>query len=365
MLKIFISYSQDDYSPGARHVRNYISRHIQDSDVFIDQSKPKGSKWRKENEEKLEASDIFIVILTHGALRSKEVRKEVAIAKQKKDRKIIPCKEDLLDMEWKDIPWNLSEYDGVKFEDKEELGRRLVTEIKKIRKLEMPRQEIVSLSQKNSISLTTSGLTQNLDYQITNGEVLSAIVDREALAIILSLVSYGDGMLTITLPRGLIDAKVTAEEDDNFFVLVDGTESNYTEETTTNFERILAIPFLKGDSEIEVIGTEILGISFVGATKEENVVKLVKGSSSVKRDEKYLKPQTLTVKSGDKVKWINVDDAAHTVTSGDITSKGPDGLFDSSMIAPNKTFEVTFNKKGVYRYFCAVHPWTEGKIIVE
>ena len=364
MLKIFISYSQDDYSPGARHVRNYISKYIQNSDVFIDQSKPKGSKWKKEIEENLEASDIFVVILTHGALQSDEVSKEVELAKKRKDRKIVPCKENLLEIGWEDVPWNLSEYDGIEFEDKEELGRRLVTAIKKIVKLETPSEGIASMTMSGSLPIDVpSGLPQNLNFTITNGEVLSVQLDREALAIILSLASFEDGKLKLTLPRSIIDAKFE-NQDDDFFVLIDGIESNYTEETT-NFERILSIPFLKGDSEVEVIGTEILGISSIGASKEENVVKLVKGSSSPKSNEKYLEPQTLIVKSGDKVKWVNVDDAAHTVTSGDITGEGPDGLFDSSLIGPGKTFEVTFNRKGAYRYFCMVHPWTEGKIIVE
>jgi predicted secreted protein with PEFG-CTERM motif len=72
---------------------------------------------------------------------------------------------------------------------------------------------------------------------------------------------------------------------------------------------------------------------------------------------------------GGTVTWENVDNAAHTVTSGS-PSDGPDGVFDSSLImAPMqgvvKTFSHTFDDAGTYDYFCMVHPWMQGSVIVE
>jgi len=60
---------------------------------------------------------------------------------------------------------------------------------------------------------------------------------------------------------------------------------------------------------------------------------------------------------------MNKDDAAHTITSG-VPEKGHDNLFDSSLFLSGTSFEHTFTKRGTYRYFCIVHPWKEGKIIV-
>ena len=42
--------------------------------------------------------------------------------------------------------------------------------------------------------------------------------------------------------------------DDTFFVLVDGEEVDF-DETITSSDRTLTIPFLYGDTEIEIIGT--------------------------------------------------------------------------------------------------------------
>lgn len=79
-------------------------------------------------------------------------------------------------------------------------------------------------------------------------------------------------------------------------------------------------------------------------------------------DECYL-PYSITVSPGDTVEWNNVDSAAHTVTSGNV-SDGYDGIFDSSLFMSGLTFEFTFNEAGTFDYFCMVHPWMTGKVIV-
>ena len=76
-------------------------------------------------------------------------------------------------------------------------------------------------------------------------------------------------------------------------------------------------------------------------------------------------PNPVTIAMGGTVTWENVDNAAHTVTSGS-PADGPDGVFDSSLImAGGATFSHTFDDAGTYDYFCMVHPWMEGTIIVE
>ncbi|MFN3654864.1 MAG: plastocyanin/azurin family copper-binding protein [Candidatus Nitrosotenuis sp.] len=75
-------------------------------------------------------------------------------------------------------------------------------------------------------------------------------------------------------------------------------------------------------------------------------------------------PSTVTIGIGGTVTWSNDDTAAHTVTSGSAET-GPDGTFDSSILMAGKTFAHTFDEAGDYDYFCIVHPWMTGKVIVE
>jgi len=77
-------------------------------------------------------------------------------------------------------------------------------------------------------------------------------------------------------------------------------------------------------------------------------------------------PNQVSVDPGGEVTWTNGDTAAHTVTSG--TAKdGPDGNWDSSLFMAGTTFSVKFDdyKPGTYPYFCMVHPWMTGEVIVE
>jgi plastocyanin len=75
-------------------------------------------------------------------------------------------------------------------------------------------------------------------------------------------------------------------------------------------------------------------------------------------------PADLTVQAGTEVTWNNDDTAAHTVTSGRPLD-GPDGEFDSSLFMTGTSFRHVFDTAGEFPYFCMVHPWMEGTVIVE
>jgi len=76
-------------------------------------------------------------------------------------------------------------------------------------------------------------------------------------------------------------------------------------------------------------------------------------------------PYEVTVDVGGEVTWSNPDVAAHTVTSGVITDDTKGTIFDSGLVAPGSTFSHEFEEVGTYPYFCFVHPWMEGVVIVQ
>ncbi len=85
-------------------------------------------------------------------------------------------------------------------------------------------------------------------------------------------------------------------------------------------------------------------------------------SSSTLTDNAY-QPNPVEVNIGDTVTWTNNDSTAHTVTSGE--NGQSDGQFDSSIMAPQQTFEHTFTEgAGEYPYFCLLHPNMVGTISV-
>jgi plastocyanin len=64
-----------------------------------------------------------------------------------------------------------------------------------------------------------------------------------------------------------------------------------------------------------------------------------------------------------EVTWKNLDGFSHSVTSG-TPEDGPDGVFDSNLIPPIGTFSHTFYETGIYDYYCTIHAWMKGIVIV-
>ncbi len=78
----------------------------------------------------------------------------------------------------------------------------------------------------------------------------------EAKSLIVQIDSVSNGTLAIKLPREVIDAKF-GDDDDDFFVVLDGLEIDF-DETKTGNERTITIEFPEGTEEIEIIGTFIV-----------------------------------------------------------------------------------------------------------
>ncbi len=69
-------------------------------------------------------------------------------------------------------------------------------------------------------------------------------------------------------------------------------------------------------------------------------------------------PPDLTIAAGTTVTWKNEDDEVHRVTDD---HKG----FSSAALDTDDSYSHTFTKPGVYHYFCSVHPYMVGKIVVK
>ena len=75
-------------------------------------------------------------------------------------------------------------------------------------------------------------------------------------------------------------------------------------------------------------------------------------------------PYEVTIAIGDTIMWVNDDTAAHTFTSGTPGGESVGAIFDSSLVMVDGSFSYTFDEAGEYPYFCMVHPWMAGVVIV-
>src|SRR5215831_14876392 len=82
----------------------------------------------------------------------------------------------------------------------------------------------------------------------------------------------------------------------------------------------------------------------------------------------------VTITAGTTIKWTNNGASTHTTTScdsGHVSAQGCPGgntsseVWDSGILNPGATFSHTFNTKGTFAYYCTLHPWMHGEIIVQ
>ena len=119
---------------------------------------------------------------------------------------------------------------------------------------------------------------------------------------------------------------------------------------------VIAITLQRSDSEIKTEESEMV--------IEADVIIPIKVSrpGCDETNSCYL-PSIITIKQGQQVTWSNEDVAFHTVTSG--LYDEPSDLFDSGHLDPEQKFIVSFDEQGTFDYFCTLHPWMAGKVIVE
>ena len=83
------------------------------------------------------------------------------------------------------------------------------------------------------------------------------------------------------------------------------------------------------------------------------------GQNKIEIKDFAFNPQTLTVKSGEKITWINRDEEPHTVVSVEKQFK------KSSALDTDQEFTITAGAPGTYTYYCSVHPKMTGTIVVQ
>ncbi len=73
-------------------------------------------------------------------------------------------------------------------------------------------------------------------------------------------------------------------------------------------------------------------------------------------------PSVYEAPVGEPITWTNEDSAFHTVTAG--TYDSPAGTFDSGYMDPYDSYTLSFKAPGTYEYYCTLHPWMEGSVII-
>src|SRR5438034_10866200 len=115
----------------------------------------------------------------------------------------------------------------------------------------------------------------------------------------------------------------------------------------------------KNKTVVLLCGIAFLNLSlFAIAGEMKNADNTSSKQNTIEIKDFAFNPQTITVKSGEKITWTNRDEEPHTVVSVEKQFK------KSSALDTDQTFTITAGAPGTYTYFCSVHPKMTGTIVV-
>ena len=83
-----------------------------------------------------------------------------------------------------------------------------------------------------------------------------------------------------------------------------------------------------------------------------------KATDSVEIRNFKFRPKTMTIDTGDRVRWRNEDADDHTATARDDS-------FDTGTLGENESATEQFDDEGTFRYICELHPSMKGTVEVE
>ena len=111
----------------------------------------------------------------------------------------------------------------------------------------------------NAANLTLKDKIFPIKYNITGGKLVGLLPDKDKTTVVAVLSPGGSGkmVLTIELPRNVIDSKGQGNTDTKFVVKIDNKGVDYKEVANNLNARILGIDFSKGDRVVEITGTQM------------------------------------------------------------------------------------------------------------
>jgi len=106
-----------------------------------------------------------------------------------------------------------------------------------------------------TISVDIEGNSFDIDYTATGMTISGIEPDLDFVSLIFTVdVTDSSGTLDITFDRSFFDSTFEGLDDD-FIILADGDEPNFTETETTSQSRTLSIKLPAGTEEVEIIGS--------------------------------------------------------------------------------------------------------------
>lgn len=136
---------------------------------------------------------------------------------------------------------------------------------------------------------------------------------------------------------------------------------------------LLSLPFLGIGSETLAQGTNTTtttnttNATAASAGEVSPITVVMPAGSAAAVGGGGYEPDPITVSPGSTIVWDNQDNALHTATSGDPQTAVLDDKFDTGYVMANQQSNPIPmpTEPGEYTYFCTLHPFLTGTVVVQ
>ncbi len=112
-------------------------------------------------------------------------------------------------------------------------------------------------------------------------------------------------------------------------------------------KRIRPAPAIMGASAVLMLAGSLWVTALSVASAEPHPISM---------KNRVFTPETVTIKVGDAIEWVNDDQDVHLVVSGkDLQDPKLGKPLDSGTLLPGQHFTFTFKEPGRYPYMCVIH----------
>lgn len=123
---------------------------------------------------------------------------------------------------------------------------------------------------------------------------------------------------------------------------------------------LVVVGFMIGATTISVVASTDIQSVVANSVTNANIV--IEPGSGNPNNGIFFSPAVYNVTVGQTIVWMNKDTVTHTIVSTSV----PNGAssFNSGDLSSGQEFRWTFTMAGIYQYYCSIHPFIKGTIIV-
>jgi len=112
------------------------------------------------------------------------------------------------------------------------------------------------------------------------------------------------------------------------------------------------------------ISVSVLLVQNQEALAERVIINEQGDNPTCRSDKSCFLSSNMVIQQGQDVVWYNADSSIHSIITQS-QQFGSSGIISSGNIFPGESYSHRFDISGYVNYYCVLHPWMQGLVVVE